>query len=365
MKITNISIENYKIFSNFQLNFNKDSAPLPLIVIAGINGSGKTTLLEFIHNFFQEKIFNNFNSINISASNIFGNQPSFDSDIRLTNEFLLENKNKFKYKLSDKIIYYKAGVIENTTAKQVITEYIDRIIYENDVPSSVAYKTLQEKLNSFLENFDLQVQFNQLDRKKEIYFKNNVSDKILIDDLSGGEKELITKLLPLYLSEINESVILVDEPESSLHPNWQFEIAGLYQKIAAEKNCQIILTTHSPHIVASVPKHQIKVLVKEDNQIKVIENFTKSYGKRIDEVLLEIFRINGLRTPIIEEKLTRCKKLLFANQYESNEFLKLLAELEEVIGEDDNDLVLTRLELSKRNKEFAKTESYKKRSSLL
>jgi predicted ATP-dependent endonuclease of OLD family len=39
---------------------------------------------------------------------------------------------------------------------------------------------------------------------------------------------LLTKVLYLYLSEIKNQVILIDEPEMSLHPNWQNSILELY-----------------------------------------------------------------------------------------------------------------------------------------
>ncbi len=339
MKISNLFIDKYKIFTQFNIDFTFNSKPLPVVVIAGINGSGKTTLLEFIHYFF-------------------------NGEIRSENSFIADEK--FKYSLTDvqeylkeigvsRTYYYKSGTYENDSAKQIIIEYIDKIIYESDVKSSIAYQTLQDKLSGFFSEFNLQVQFNQLDRKKEIYFKNNSSGKILIDELSSGEKELITKVFPLYISDIKNCIILVDEPESSLHPNWQFEIMNIYRKIAEEKNCQIIIATHSPYIVASVPKEQVRILVKEENQIKVIENFSKSYGKRIDEVLLEIFRIKGLRTPEIENKISQIKNFVFTNQFENQAFTDLFNELEAILGADDNDLVLIKLEILKRKKELKLT----------
>ena len=56
--------------------------------------------------------------------------------------------------------------------------------------------------------------------------------------------------------------MLIDEPEFSLHPRWQANILGFYEKIASdtkEKASQIIIATHSPFVVHGSPtaKHVV------------------------------------------------------------------------------------------------------------
>ena len=171
-----------------------------------------------------------------------------------------------------------------------------------------------------------------------------------MEELSDGEQELITKAFSIYLADIKDSIILIDEPESSLHPTWQARIVQVYAKIAKENNNQIIFATHSPHIVSSVRKEQIRILVKEDNTIRVINQFNGAYGWKVDRVLLEIFRTDGLRTPEIEKKFSELKKMIFNVQYETGAFKKLQSELERSIGFDDSDLALIRMEVAKRRK---------------
>lgn len=320
MKIKSIKNAHFKILQEFNLDFTSQGHTNPITVLAGINGSGKTSILELIFNEVNDKI-----------------------NDKLPNSLDVENIEK------GHLFYYKAGE-ENISAKKTIADYIDELIYEKDTKSSLAYIEMRKIINEIFSEIDLQIEFSKLDKEREVYFKNALSDEIKIEELSGGEKEILTKVLPLFLHNIKDSVILIDEPESSLHPNWQNQIVGLYKRIAERVNNQFIIATHSPHIVSAVEKQYIKILSKENGRIKVIDNSSPTYGKRVDEILLEIFKVKGLRTPPIEAKLTELKGMLNIDQVESTQFTSLLTELENTIGKFDNDLSLIRLEALKLKK---------------
>ncbi len=353
MKIKSLHIQNYKVLKDFNINFCNNSIVNPVTVICGINGSGKTTLLEFINEVFKKQnitIANSKSKIEIEQRGLLAtNSLTGKNTYFLTSDFLKSQKKNFRVNISDKLIYYKAGE-ENKSANKLITNYIDELIYEKDIRSSLAYSELRNYLKKILTNLNLEVEFGSLDKNKEIYFKNEQSDKIKLKDLSGGEKEILTKIFPLYISNIKDSVILIDEPESSLHPNWQNEIVYLYKKVAEQNNNQIIITTHSPHIVSAVNNKSLKILKKEDGIIKVIDSSSKSYGKKIDEILLDIFRINGLRTPVVEQKIKKLTDLLHNNKHKSKEFKDLLQELEDSIGKFDSDLAMIRMEVKRKER---------------
>ncbi len=354
MKIKSLQIDNYRVLNNFNIDFSNNDIINPITVICGINGSGKTTLLEFINEVFKKQnitLANKESYINIEQEQYSKNSLFNENKYKLTSGFLKKNNTDFKINFSDKLIYYKASK-ENTSAQKLITNYIDELIYEKDIKSSDAYEELRGFLNKTLKAFNLEVEFGSLDKNKEIYFKNNQSDRIKLKDLSGGEKEIITKIFPLYISNIKDSVILIDEPESSLHPNWQNEIMTLYQEVAKQYNNQIIITTHSPHIVSATPNKYLKILVKEDGLINVIDSSTKSYGRKIDEILLEIFKVKGLRTPKIENKILKLENLIQEDKYKTIEYQELLKELEDTLGRFDSDLAMHRMEVKR--KELAK-----------
>lgn len=64
--------------------------------------------------------------------------------------------------------------------------------------------------------------------------------------LSSGEKQLLIILLRVFLMEEQPYILLMDEPEISLHIEWQYR---LFEEIRClNPNCQIITSTHSPSL---------------------------------------------------------------------------------------------------------------------
>ena len=67
--------------------------------------------------------------------------------------------------------------------------------------------------------------------------------------LSSGEKQLLLILFTVFLQEEKPNVLLMDEPEISLHISWQDRLISLIRQL--NPHCQLILTTHSPNIFAN------------------------------------------------------------------------------------------------------------------
>lgn len=92
------------------------------------------------------------------------------------------------------------------------------------------------------------------DSGKEVLVSNELTIKcsetkktIALETLSSGEKQLLYILLKVANSATKDSVLLMDEPEISLHLNWQSKLITSISKI--NKRCQLIIVTHSPAIV--------------------------------------------------------------------------------------------------------------------
>ena len=65
--------------------------------------------------------------------------------------------------------------------------------------------------------------------------------------LSSGEKQLLVILLTVLVQDGQPSVLFMDEPEVSLHIEWQQRLIELIRRL--NHNLQIILTTHSPAVI--------------------------------------------------------------------------------------------------------------------
>ncbi len=329
MKLESIFVDNFKGLQNLQVDFcDAQGLVQPITVLAGKNGTGKTTLLSLIF------------SDNSSS------RPQYS-------KWILDTK----YNNRIGIQYLHAHTVGQPNEQQntlaIILSYIDKRIYEDNTPSGEVYADLRAHINEMLAVLDLPIEFSRLDRHKTVYFRNRQKpeEEFTIEELSGGEKSIISRVLPFFLADTRDTLILIDEPENSLHPRWQSQLIGLYSRIAERGNNQFIIATHSPHIVASVDHHCLRIFQRdEQGNIQVSDSSQRSFGKAVDEILLEIFQLEGLRTPSIEKKIAELKALLFANQFESTEFKAAYKELAQILGEGDNELALIRLEILKRRK---------------
>ena len=341
LKIRTLYINHDKMFYDFKLNLLDKDNKLPAVtLLAGINGSGKTTLLEYIGG--------------------FDTSPKFDGEdyieIYLNGEPLSIYKNS-KKKQTNGIREYKSSVIycpvdfgNLVDLEEKIKGYIDELMFERDLKASEAYRELRHNISEIFSELGLGINFSGLDRNKEIYFENENGERFGIDSLSTGEKTLLTKVLYLYLSEIKNSIILIDEPELSLHPTWQNNILQLYENFADKNNNQIILATHSPHILASAKSNSIKLLNFNKGKVEVFDSFDQNYGLEFSKILTDIMGVKHLRTPKVEEQLGTIKELIASDQFKTENFKSLWQELEKHLGSKDVDLNLLKLEMQMKDK---------------
>ena len=83
------------------------------------------------------------------------------------------------------------------------------------------------------------------------------------NNLSDGTLKLLC-LIAILKNPTPPPLICIDEPELGLHPDWIKLVAELLQDAAMRT--QVIVATHSPHIVAKLEPDQLIVVEKEDGQ---------------------------------------------------------------------------------------------------
>lgn len=83
--------------------------------------------------------------------------------------------------------------------------------------------------------------------KNEIMFSQAEGDELLPYSLSSGEKQMLVILLTVLVQDKQPCVLLMDEPEVSLHIEWQQRIIEIIREM--NPNAQVILTTHSPAMI--------------------------------------------------------------------------------------------------------------------
>lgn len=87
-------------------------------------------------------------------------------------------------------------------------------------------------------------------------------------ELSEGEQQLLTVLGLLRFTAENESLFLLDEPDTHLNPRWCVDYlhylkSFVGQNSQGQDNSHIVLTTHNPLAIAELVKEQVQILYRE------------------------------------------------------------------------------------------------------
>lgn len=340
MKLKHIHIDKYKVFKNFDIDFCLGDKPQNLIVITGSNGNGKTTLFR---DFLSDTDVKNKprSIITVLDDNGIGTftLPMLTEDDRYTRDF-------------SNVRFYPTHT--GTSIEQLqneIVRYVDKFVYEKGKTSFEAYAEIQSLIDDIFKGFDLQVRFKGISRDKELIFINTAGEEFGIEGLSNGEQQILSKVFVLFTEDMKGHVILIDEPESSLHPAWQTRILSVLRRCSELNDCQILVATQSPQVIASAHKEEIRLFVRDDEgyvKVKTCDN--SPYGWSVEKVLSELQGVQYLRIPEIENRLTELKELIWADKYESDEFKQKMTAMEETLGFSDPALVLIRMEALRKKK---------------
>jgi predicted ATP-dependent endonuclease of OLD family len=303
--ITKVEIQGLFGRYDIEWNLNKD-----VNVLAGINGSGKSTILDNIHGvvsggkfhsiekikvfisendfFYAEKIFivDSFKNINKKASNgdlkhmavlsrLKHHQSSVveshESSIIEFNGFMRDSSgvsNESKQSLSLNII----RTFDTEVKTQELLQKADELIkteldfelwqlqrqylnYQVNLGKKLkANKGKPDDNSTYFQDKFLEIVDNLFsETNKKVNRDKNELEFLLGDkeinayQLSSGEKQILVILLTVLVQDNKPSILLMDEPEISLHIEWQRKLIQYVREL--NPNAQVIVATHSPDIV--------------------------------------------------------------------------------------------------------------------
>jgi hypothetical protein len=249
------------------------------------------------------------------------------------------------------IVNVKAKEENMDALEKYILNYVNRLVYEEGKTAFIAYDEVRAIVDDIFEGMNLHSRFGGVDGDKKLYFTNGDSDRFSVEELSSGEKQLIWKVFPLFVGNFKNRIILIDEAGEYLHPAWQRLLVPVLRRCIAKNNLQIILATHSPQIISSVKREELRLLAfDENNRVAVVESNNDPYGRRVEEVLGEIMGVPYLRTPEVEEQLQNLRQRVGKQEYDMPDFKNQWEALERQLGYSDLDLVLMRLEIARKRK---------------
>lgn len=115
--------------------------------------------------------------------------------------------------------------------------------------------------------------------------------RLRLSQASSGQQCMLTIMLGIAGAIKNGSLICVDEPEISLHPQWQTNLVKQLQEVFSDfTGCHFVIATHSPQLVSGLTSTNGYVLNLEDKEL----HHSFDYAKRsADFQLAEVFHTPG------------------------------------------------------------------------
>lgn len=294
-RLEQIKIHNFRKFAEeSELNFT-----FPLTVIVGKNGSGKTTVMKAIKLLSGKQIpQDEFFETVIDDGGFLNAELSYSMDGKLMkykrlrqNEWGKEGEIPTNFNVTyiqtktmvgaiDKSLLYDD--IGKSTGRTQKIEYVikqSRKIMQNQKSNS------ERKERHFLSenavkivNSILQGNIQSIEVIRHKYYSGTWGTSVIFNDgqqyseYNAGSGEFVLASMIDRIERIpSGGILLLDEPEVSLHPGAQKSLICYILEVIKKKKIQVIITTHSTSIVEKLPKSAIKCFRKIENDVIVIE----------------------------------------------------------------------------------------------
>ncbi|GLX62102.1 ATPase [Proteus vulgaris] len=243
----------------------------------------------------------------------------------------------------------------------VNSEIYQSMLAEQKKLQDKALTAVREAIKIFLSDDSSTIENIYIERTPDLSMKVvKEGTHFSIEQLSYGEKSLLAMIgdIARRLTILNptlhnplegKGIILIDEPDIHLHPQWQRRLISLLDKTFP--NCQFVLTTHSPLLISE--HKDILVYSIEKGQVEKVSSL---YGQDINSVLSDI-----MDTDFINQKVqSQIGDILDAIQNADIATAKdLLTELEKEISTNNIEIVKARLLLKKKEVQLEKNQQKK------
>ena len=173
---------------------------------------------------------------------------------------------KDKYKERIQLINEKFTKLKKYSIYDVQGLKVSKNIFDNELSIALKiylddFETKYRVFDEFIEELDLftdiinnRLRFKEIkiSREEGIVVHKKGTDEILrLDQLSSGEKQEIILFYELIFESEKSNHLLIDEPEISLHIEWQLNFLNDLLKIVDKKQFKVTVATHSPQIISN------------------------------------------------------------------------------------------------------------------
>lgn len=191
--------------------------------------------------------------------------------------------------------------------------------------------------NSLAANEDLNYiyklkQYDLVQATSVVFYKNG--KQIASEEMSSGEFAMLSMVLSISTAASDShTLILIDEPELSLHPNWQMTIIDNLDRALKDQVCHLLIATHSHMLVSDLPMNRSSVSQWEkDKDGNLIANRIEenTYGWSAEEVLLKVFKTATDRNRYFGERIAKLLEQMGNDTISKEAVADELNELQEI-----------------------------------
>ena len=233
-----------------------------------------------------------------------------------------EYRNFSKQEKNEKIIQLYKFYNQKASSNKIRYDY--HIDFDSDSPSKESFDELQYIYK--LKQYDLVNSANVIFHKQEC--------NITSEDMSSGEFAILSTVLSISAAADNpHTLVLLDEPELSLHPNWQMTLIDNLERALANQVCHMIVATHSHMLVSDLPvKRSFVTQLEKDEKgnLNATAISECTYGWSAEEVLLKVFKTATDRNRYFGERIGRLLEKMGNNSIQPKEVTDELKELQEI-----------------------------------
>lgn len=129
--------------------------------------------------------------------------------------------------------------------------------------------------------------------------KRSRNEITLFEELSSGEQQLLMLAIKLVSKGGARTVILIDEPEISLHVSWQRALPAMFELISERLECSIVIATHSPVIIASAVRPSDHCFAAQQRTLNPI---SPQKRQSVEAVLFDSFKTYTHHTRRVHER---------------------------------------------------------------
>ncbi len=145
------------------------------------------------------------------------------------------------------------SIIDEKNYKQAYSTAL-KIYFDDFAEKYKVFQNLISKLDLFTKIINNRLTFKHIritrDNGFEIVDNDNPKKILQLSQLSSGEKQEIVLFYDLIFDSKEKLLLLIDEPEISLHITWQKKFLDDLLEVSKQTEMQVIVATHSPQVVS-------------------------------------------------------------------------------------------------------------------